>query len=100
MATPVPHSLNQPARSHARALLLAFLALLVLTSASWVGAHLPLGELHSVFALGIAACKALVVAVVFMELKHADFVPRFVAALTLLFIALMCSGIVADALWR
>jgi len=99
MATPVPHPLK-PARSHGRALWFAFLALLVLTAASWAGAHLPLGRLHGPFALAIAAAKALVVALVFMELKHADFVPRFVAVVTLLFIALMCSGVVADAVWR
>jgi len=91
---------NEPESASGRALRWAFLALLVLTGLSWAGAHAPLGHLHGLFALGVAAIKALVVAFVFMELRHAGFVPRFIALLTLLFIGLMCTGIVADALWR
>lgn len=93
--------MNDPSMSgHGRALILTLIALLVLTSLSWWLAHMPLGAFHSAAALGIAVLKAASVGLVFMELGRSGLVPRFIAVLTFLFIALLCAGIVGDALLR
>jgi cytochrome c oxidase subunit 4 len=51
-------------------LLLAWLALLALLGLTVLGAYQPLGAFNTVLALTIAVTKALIVAAVFMELRH------------------------------
>jgi len=80
--------------------ILAWLALLVLTGASY-GLHLlPLGSFSPVAAFSIALAKALIVILVFMHLTEAAFSVRMVALLNLLFVALLCLGVVADVALR
>jgi cytochrome c oxidase subunit 4 len=79
-----------------RPLVLALLALLVLTAISWGVAHLPLGRAAIPIALAIAAIKAAVVAYWFMELPLASTPAKIVAMVTLVFIALLCAGTVGD----
>jgi caa(3)-type oxidase subunit IV len=101
MAAPVSDEIGKPVtRANGRALLWTLLALLFLTGASWWLAHLPLGPFHAIAALGTAFMKASTVGFVFMELSRSGTVPRFIAALTLLFIALLCAGVLGDALLR
>jgi cytochrome c oxidase subunit 4 len=87
---------NEAGGSTGRSVVLALVALLVLTSTSWVLAHVALGHFNTYVALGIAAVKAGIVAQVFMELSHASTAARVVGGVTLLFIAILCIGVVAD----
>ncbi len=100
MATSLPDRVNTPGRRERRVLLLVLGALMVLAALSWGAAHLPLGAFQTPFALGVAGIKALIVGYFFMELRHAGLLPRFIALLTVLFIALLSLGIVGDALFR
>jgi cytochrome c oxidase subunit IV len=100
MAPPLSDPVKRSNLPSGRPIVLALLALLVLTGLSWGLAHLPLGAFDTAAALGIAVVKASVVAFVFMELIHTDVVPRFVVLATLLFIVLMCAGIVTDVYFR
>lgn len=79
-----------------RALVLALVALVVLTATSWGFAHLELGAAETPVAIAIAAVKAGVVVVCFMELPRASLAARVVAMVTVVFIALLCAGTVAD----
>jgi caa(3)-type oxidase subunit IV len=49
-----------------------------------------------IVALLIAAIKAIWIATVFMELRHAHTVPRTIALIAVLFVALLCAGTLAD----
>jgi cytochrome c oxidase subunit 4 len=53
-----------------RALLFAWLALLVLLAMTVTLSYVPLGTFNGVIALLIAATKAAIVAAIFMELRH------------------------------
>jgi cytochrome c oxidase subunit IV len=53
-----------------RALLLSWLGLLTLLGATVFSAYQPLGDLNTVIAVAIAFGKALIVLVIFMELRH------------------------------
>jgi cytochrome c oxidase subunit IV len=97
VATPVP---DRVAARAGRALIKALVVLSLLTAASWGLAHAPLGPLHGAVALAIAVLKASVVALVFMEVGHAPVPARTVGLVTLLFIVLLCAGVVADATTR
>ena len=81
-------------------LLVALLALLALTATSWGLSRVALGAAGPAIALSIAAVKALIVAVAFMHLRHAGTATRVAAVVTILFIALLCLGIVADVAVR
>jgi cytochrome c oxidase subunit IV len=78
----------------------ALLALLVLTGLSFGLSFAPLGAAGPPVALGIAGVKVLLVAAVFMHLREAVFATRFVGVVTVLFIALLCLGVVADVGFR
>ena len=80
-----------------RALVLAFAALVALAAISWIAADLGTG---TSIALAIAATKALVIAFVFMELGRAHAVDRTIAVVAVLFVALMCTGAIADVVFR
>lgn len=63
----------------ARRLVLAWAALLVLLAATVAGAYLPLGSFNIVLALAIAATKAAIVLVVFMDLTRGPALARIFA---------------------
>ncbi|HET7596988.1 MAG TPA: cytochrome C oxidase subunit IV family protein [Burkholderiales bacterium] len=65
---------------------IALMALLALTTAS---AFIPLGAWNSVINLVIAAVKALLVALFFMQLRRASGLTRLVAAVGLFMLALL-----------
>ncbi len=79
-----------------RPLVLALIMLLVLTVISWAVSHVQLGVASTSIAIAIAALKATVVAIAFMELPRAAIVARVVAIVTLAFIGILCAGVVAD----
>lgn len=101
MASPLPHRLSEPGAAPSSLRLVACLAaLLVLTFASWGIAQLPIGVLHTPAALLIAAIKAGLVAAIFMELSHGTTSQRAVLVVTVVFIALLSTGMVADVAFR
>jgi caa(3)-type oxidase subunit IV len=80
-----------------RALVLTFLALLVLAGGSWIAAALGTG---TAIALTIAAAKAVTIAIVFMELGRAHDADRAIAAVAVFCVVLLCLGAVADVAFR
>ncbi len=80
-----------------RALVLNFVALLVLAALSWVAATLGTG---SAVALTIASVKALAIALVFMELTRANPADRMIAVVAVMFVVLICAGSLADVAFR
>jgi cytochrome c oxidase subunit 4 len=79
---------------------LAWLALLVLTAASFGATHLPLGSLALTIALAIASGKAAIVLLVFMHLVEASATVRVVIGTAIVYIVLLSLGIVADVAAR
>jgi cytochrome c oxidase subunit 4 len=73
----------------ARALILTWLALLLLLAASAGSAWLALGWFNSAINLGIALVKALLVALVFMRLRQAHALQRLAALAGLVTLALL-----------
>ena len=76
--------------------LYAWLALLGLTALSFGIDRLHLGSVSTAIALGVALVKASIVFVVFMHLDREPFAIRFVAALNVAWVLLLCLGIAAD----
>lgn len=84
-----------------RAYVLAWLALLVLTALSFGASYIvPQGAAGLIAALGIAAIKAAVVMLVFMHLLEMRFASQLVIIVTIVFIVLLCLGVVADVRLR
>lgn len=83
-----------------RGLLLTLLALLVLAGASLAFRFAHLGDFSFPVALGIALIKAVLVAVVFMEITIEKPTIRFAFAACLSLFALMVALLVADVLTR
>lgn len=83
-----------------RGLLLTLVALLVLAGASFGFRFAHLGDLSFPVALGIALVKAVLVAVVFMEIAIEKPTVRFAFAACLSLFALMLALLVADVLTR
>ena len=79
---------------------LAWLALLGLTAASFGATHLPLGALAPAVALTVASIKAAIVLLVFMHLLEASTPVRVVILTALAFIVLLCAGVVTDVATR
>jgi caa(3)-type oxidase subunit IV len=110
VAAPVPDSLAQahdpaptdvpPRNESAAPLVRALIALVALTALSFWLAHLELGGASKLAAIAIAAVKAAVVAISFMEILRASTPARVVALVTIAFIALLCAGTVADVALR
>lgn len=76
--------------SHAyQCIILVWAALMALLLLSFGSAYLKLGAWNNVINLGIAAVKALLVAVFFMHLRSASTMLRIVAATALLTLALL-----------
>jgi len=84
----------------ARAYVLTALALLALTALTIGVAFLPLGPWHSLVALGIAATKALIIALVFMHLRSSPPTVRLTAAAGLFWLAIMLAGTLDDVVTR
>jgi cytochrome c oxidase subunit IV len=84
-----------------RSYVLAWLALVVLTSMSLGATFLPLSIVAAeALALGLATVKAVIVALVFMHLLEARFAVKAIAATVFLFIVILCLGIAADVAAR
>jgi cytochrome c oxidase subunit 4 len=83
-----------------RALLLTLLVLLLLAGASLVFRFAHLGDFSFPVALGIALIKAILVALVFMEITMEKPTVRFAFAACLSLFALMLALIVGDILTR
>jgi caa(3)-type oxidase subunit IV len=83
-----------------RSLGIALVVLLGLTILSWGLSRFALGAAGTPIALAIAAGKALVVAIAFMELLGASLPARVIALVTITFIALLCAGTVTDIALR
>lgn len=83
-------------RSPPRALLLSWLALLALLSLTVFVSYQPLGVLNTGIALAIALGKALIVAVIFMELSSGNRLKLAAAGAGLFWIAIMLWLTLAD----
>jgi cytochrome c oxidase subunit IV len=83
-----------------RAYAVVTVALLLLTGVTIGVAFLPLGPWHSPVALGIAAIKAVLVALIFMHLHSAPSMIRLTAAAGLLWLAIMLAGTLDDVVTR
>jgi cytochrome c oxidase subunit 4 len=92
-----PSGLAHRAPPSGLALILTFLALLVLAGASWAAAALGTG---TAVALSIAALKAALIALIFMELTRAHSTDRVIALVAALFVILLCVGSIADVAFR
>ena len=86
--------------STGKKLVLALVALALLTALTFGLSRLSLGHAEAPVALGIAALKAAVVAAWFMELPRAAKPAWILVGVTLSFIALLCAGTVADVTMR
>lgn len=96
-STPAPPALPPAAPAHpGRRYVYAWLALVVLTALSFGVDRLQLGSLSTALSLAVALVKASVVFVVFMHLDREPFPIRFVAALNVGWVLLLCLGIAAD----
>jgi caa(3)-type oxidase subunit IV len=78
----------------------ALAALIALTVASFALAHVETGAFAAPLAYAIAATKAAIVLVVFMEIGGVGAIGWTSAAIALGFIALLCAGAVADVALR
>lgn len=77
-----------------------WIALLALAALSLWFSWLPLGAWETPLALAIAAVKAVLVLLIFMELWEASFLPRFVILVVLGTLTLLLSLMVLDVLTR
>jgi caa(3)-type oxidase subunit IV len=78
----------------------AWVALCLLTLASFGSHGLDLGALGTAIALGIAVVKACIVLFAFMHLAHESVSIRFLVLLAALWVVLVCAGIVLDVAFR
>ena len=83
-----------------RAYIVVTVALLLLTGVTIGVAFLPLGPWHSPVALGIAAIKAVLVALIFMHLHSAPSMIRLTAVAGLLWLSIMLAGTLDDVVTR
>lgn len=79
---------------------LALIGLLCLTGLSFALHFVELGAAGTLVALLIAGCKVVIVGLVFMELLESMVATRMVAVICLLFVALLCLGILGDVEFR
>ena len=85
---------------HALYYVAALVGLLLLTGVSFGLHYVDLGAAGAGVALGIAAIKVGMVGWVFMHLREAMFATRLVGLVTIIFIALLCLGVVGDVAYR
>ncbi len=81
--------MNEEFRHSLRRSVLVWVALMVLLLLTFGSAWLKLGPWNNVINLGIAAAKALLVAIFFMHLRRGSALLRIVAAIALLMLALL-----------
>ena len=93
-------SASRPAAHPALHYVYAWLALIILTIASYTISRFALGTLETAVAFVIAAIKAFIVLLVFMHLSEAGTSARVVASVAVAFILLLCLGIYADVGYR
>lgn len=86
--------------SHDRRLLFTLFGLVALTVTSYLLAQVPTGPAGAPIAFGIAAVKACLVAVVFMEVRSAGTAAWGAAVVAILFILLLVGGTVVDVAYR
>ncbi len=87
-------------RSPPRVLLLSWLSLLALLGLTVLGSYQPLGVLNTAIALTIAAGKASIIAVVFMELPRGHRLKLAVAGAGFFWLAIMLWLTLADYVTR
>jgi caa(3)-type oxidase subunit IV len=78
----------------------ALVVLLILTALTFALHYVPLGAAGPVIALTIAGTKVVVVGLIFMELRESMVATRLVAVVTVVFVALLCFGILGDVAFR
>lgn len=91
---------DQDDHNHGRAYLIAIVALLLLTGLSFALAQVEIAGGGLVLALVVAAIKASIVAMIFMHLRYSSNTTRMVFVFTILFIALLAGGVMADIATR
>ncbi len=79
---------------------IVWLALSALLAATIFCAYLPLGEIKLWISLTIAVAKALLVAIIFMELSKDGAVTRLAAVAGLLFLAVLILLVIAEGATR
>jgi caa(3)-type oxidase subunit IV len=77
-----------------------FAVLLALTATTIGLAFVPLGRWSTPVALGIAATKALLIAAVFMHLRHGTVTSRLAAVAGLLWLSILLAGTLDDVITR
>jgi cytochrome c oxidase subunit 4 len=83
-----------------RALVLSWLGLLALLGLTVAGAYQPFGVFNNVLALAIAVGKALIVAAIFMELRHGQRLTLVFAGAGFFWLAIMLWLAMADYVTR
>jgi len=84
----------------ARGYLVNWIVLLGLTALTFGAAHVDLGGWNTPLALAIALTKAVLIALVFMNLLHASFTQRFVLVGAGLLVLLLTGVVLLDARTR
>lgn len=74
--------------------------LLLLWAFSWWSAYLPLGRAHAFLPIGIAACQALLIAIVFMKLGHGPRLKWLFAGVGFYWLLIMMGLSAADYMTR
>lgn len=88
------------AANHGRAYVLTWLALLALAAVSFALAQVTSGAAGVAMGLAVALVKATLIGLFFMRLAEEKLAPRLVAASGVVFIGVICLGILADVAFR
>ncbi len=80
----------------AKSYLLVFAALIILTIVTTAVAFVDLGAFSVVAALAIAVCKALLVSLFFMHVRHSSALTKVVLVAALLWLAIMIGFTLTD----
>ncbi len=75
-------------------------ALLVLTLATYIAAFVNLGPFNTLVALGIAAIKAILIALFFMHARYSTGITRIVIFAGLVWLVILISGTMNDFITR
>src|SRR5512141_2312838 len=84
----------------ARAYIVVFLALIILTIVTTAVAFVDLGAFSVVAALGIATCKMMLVALFFMHVRHSSKLTKLVVLGGLLWLAILLLLTLGDIMSR
>lgn len=83
-----------------RALILTFVALILLTALSWFVSDLSLGEAEILVALAIASIKTILVTTFFMHLFEESIGPRLALVSGVFFVGLLATFVAAEVATR